>query len=37
MVEPGEAGNPGRIIVTTRAAAERHGDRLPDAFLVREQ
>jgi hypothetical protein len=34
-VEPGRGDSPGRIIVTTRAAAERRGDRLPKAFLVR--
>jgi hypothetical protein len=34
---PGETGKPGRIIVTTRAAAEGRGDPLPDAFLVRER
>ena len=32
-IEPGEAGAPGRIIVTTRTAAEKRGDRLPDVFL----
>jgi hypothetical protein len=32
-IEPGQAGGPGRIIVTTRTAAEKRGDRLPDVFL----
>jgi hypothetical protein len=29
------SGSPGRIIVTTRAAADRRGDPLPDAFVLK--
>jgi hypothetical protein len=36
-VEPAQSGGPGRIIVTTRAAAQRRGDPLPDVFLVRKR
>lgn len=32
-VEPPASGRAGRIIVTTRTAAEKRGDRLPSAFL----
>jgi hypothetical protein len=35
VVEPDPDGGLGRIIVTTRAAVERRGMRLPDVFLVR--
>jgi hypothetical protein len=33
VLDPGTAAGPGRIIVTTRTAAEKRGDRLPDVFL----
>jgi hypothetical protein len=36
VVEPDQAGAPGRIIVTTRTAAEKRGLRLPDAFLLKK-
>ena len=36
VIEPSPAGGPGRIIVTTRTAAEKRGDRLPDAFLLKD-
>jgi hypothetical protein len=36
-IEPGQAGGPGRIIVTTRTAAEKRGDRLPDVFLPQQR
>lgn len=36
VIEPSSAGGPGRIIVTTRTAAEKRGDRLPDVFLLHD-
>ena len=33
VIQPGQAGGPGRIIVTTRTAAEKRNDRLSDVFL----
>ncbi|MBA3480985.1 MAG: hypothetical protein H0T51_04125, partial [Pirellulales bacterium] len=37
VVDPGPGGGPGRIIVTTRTAAEKRGDRLPDVFLPQQR
>jgi hypothetical protein len=36
VVLPGKNGDVGRIIVTTRAAASKRGDRLPAAFLPKK-
>jgi hypothetical protein len=36
VVQPGKNGDAGRIIVTTRAAASKRGDRLPTAFLPKK-
>ncbi len=33
VIEPPAGDAPGRIIVTTRSAAEKRGQTLPDAFL----
>jgi hypothetical protein len=37
VIQPDQAGRPGRIIVTTRTAAEKREDRLPDVFLPRQR
>ncbi len=37
VIEPSPAGGAGRIIVTTRAAAEKRNERLPDAFLLKDR
>ncbi len=36
VIQPGKNGDAGRIIVTTRAAAAKRGDRLPAAFLPKK-
>jgi hypothetical protein len=37
VIQPGQAGGLGRIIVTTRTATEKREDRLPDVFLPRQR